>query len=323
MRMFMAVVAAGGFSPAAKRMKVSASRVSRAVSELENYLQARLLHRSTRTYVLTDVGEKYLERCTKIMKSLDSAEAEARGAAEVPAGTLRVCAQSGFGQSDVVSTVLRFLEQHPSVDIDLVFSDEPLEIVEGGYDTALMLAPALPDADMVAHTLGTVAVVACASPEYVRRRGIPHGLDDLAGHTCLHMITPHIPAGTWALAGTAALEKIRDLPIRLSFNHESALLAAMRQGLGIGVLPAASALPALRRGELVCVLQDVELSALNLYVIHPSRQVVDAKTQAWVAFLKREISSALADSHCQFEEIAVSPRPLELVVPAPATGESS
>ena len=65
------------------------------------------------------------------------------------------------------------------------------------------------------------------------------------------------------------------------------------------------------------------MSALNLYVIYPSRQVVDAKTQAWVAFLKREISSALADSHCQFEEIAVSPRPLELVVPAPATGESS
>ncbi|CAB3771545.1 MULTISPECIES: LysR family transcriptional regulator [Burkholderia] len=314
MRIFMTVVASGGFSPAAKRMRVSASRVSRAISELENYLQARLLNRSTRTFMLTEAGEKYLERCKTIMKWLDSAEAEARGAIEDPTGTLRVCAQLGFGQSESVSTVLRFREKHPSIDVDLVLSDAPLHLIDGGYDTALVLAPALPDSDMVAHTLGAVAAVACASPEYVRCHGAPRNLDDLARHTCLRMVTPHMPTGTWTLAGKEALDRIRDLPVRLSFNHESALLAAMQEGFGIGVLPAASALPALQRGELVCVLQDVKLSALNLYVIYPSRQFIDAKTRAWVEFLKHEIPLALADSHDRFAE--VSERPLEQVVPA-------
>ncbi|WP_321877784.1 LysR family transcriptional regulator [Paraburkholderia bannensis] len=302
MRMFMAVVASGGFSAAAKQLKVSTAQVSRAVSQLETHLQARLLNRSTRKYVLTEVGEKYLERCKTIMGWLDSAEAEARSAAEDPAGTLRVYAPLGFGQSDIVSTVLRFRERHPSVDVDVVFSDAPLHIIEGGYDTALILAPSLPDSVMVAQTLGTVAVVACASPDYLRRHGTPTGLDDLNGHTCLRMNTPHMRAGTWTLAGKEVVERIRDLPIGLAFNHESALLAAMQEGFGIGVLPAASALPALRRGELACVLQDIELDALNLYVIYPSRQFVDAKTLAWVNFLKEEIPAALAKDNRQLEE---------------------
>ncbi|ASW04343.1 MULTISPECIES: LysR family transcriptional regulator [Burkholderiaceae] len=304
MRVFIAVVAAGGFTAAANRLNISTAKVSRSVSHLESHLRTRLLHRSTRQQMLTEAGARYLGQCKKIIEWIDVAEDEARSAAVVPSGTLRIYAMLGFGHSDIVSAVLRFRERHHSINVELTFSDAALDMIEGRYDTALLLASALPDSMMVAQTLGSVSCVACASPDYLKRFGSPSTVDDLAGHACLRLNAPNMPDGTWTLAGKEAAEKIRSAGVSLSFNHESALLAAVQGGFGIGLLPATAALPSLRNGRLVRVLTGLTLQKLNLHVMYPSRQFVDAKLKAWIDFLREQIPPALA---VESESLAAMP----------------
>jgi DNA-binding transcriptional LysR family regulator len=294
MRVFVHVVAEGGFSAAAKRMNVSTARVSRSISELESHLSVRLLNRTTRRIVLTEAGARYLERCKQILDWLDLAEAEARAAPLTPSGTLRLYAILGFSQSYIVPAVLRFRERQPSVNVELTFSEAPLDLIESGYDTAFVLAPSLPDSGLIANSLGSMHCIACASPSYVQNRGAPHHAGDLNGHTFLQLDTPPIPGGIWMLAGREIAEKLAMKPFDLTFNHESPLLEAMLQGLGIGLLPAATALPALQSGELVPVLRGVNLQILNVYAVYPSREFIDAKIRAWIDFLREFLPPALA-----------------------------
>jgi len=294
MRMFVHVVAEGGFSAAAKRVNVSTGHVSRSIASLESHLRMRLLNRTTRRIVLTEAGARYLGRCKQILDWLDLAEAEAREAHLTPSGTLRLYAMLGFGQSYIVPAVLRFHERQPSVNVELTFSEAPLDLIESGYDAAFVLAPSLPDSRLIAHSLGSTDCIACASPKYVQNRGVPHDADDLDGHTCLQLYTSNLPDGMWMLAGRETAAKLAMKPFGLAFNHESALLEAMREGLGIGLLPAAFVLPALQSGELVRVLSGVNLQKLNVYAVYPSREFIDAKIRAWIDFLRESLPPALA-----------------------------
>ncbi|MCG5072696.1 LysR family transcriptional regulator [Paraburkholderia tagetis] len=294
MRIFVRVAEEGGFTAAAHRLDITTAFASRAVASLETHLQARLLNRSTRRVALTEAGERYLRRCEQILAYIDQAEAEAGDAQALPSGRLRVHATTSFGQAYVVPAVMQYQQRYPSVSVELTLSQHVPDLLDEGYDVTLQLSSAeLPDSALVSQTLGVVHSVLCASPGYLRERGTPHSVAELADHACLQLLTPVFPRDRWHLEGPDGAHTFELPPSTFQVNVPDALAAALREGVGIGSLPMSSAVPALRSGSLLRVLPDYWLQKLTVYAMYASRQYLDAKIRTFVDFLKESIPQVL------------------------------
>jgi DNA-binding transcriptional LysR family regulator len=293
MRLFARVVEAGSFTAAAQSLDLTTGAMSRAVSDLEARLRTRLLNRSTRSLALTPAGERYLQRCQQILADVDQAEEEASGAHERPAGTLRMLSFASVGQHYVLPAIARYRMQYPEVMVELTMSQSTPDLIGGGSDVAVVVAPSLSDSEMVSHLLGSTCSVLCASPQYVRLRGAPKQPGDLTQHECLTLNTPAYPTDQWLLDGPDGSELI-DVTGPLQVNIAESLVVAIREGIGIGGLPLYAAVEGLRNGTLVRVLPNHTLLKMNIYAIYPSRKFIDAKTRTWVDFLRGYLPDVIA-----------------------------
>ncbi|WP_028225461.1 LysR family transcriptional regulator [Paraburkholderia ferrariae] len=302
MRVFVRVVEAGSFTAAAQSLDSTTGAMSRAVSELEAHLRTRLLNRSTRRLALTPAGERYLKRCTQILADVGSAEEEASGAHERPAGALRMHSFASLGQQYVLPAISRYRALHPEVTVELTLSQRMPDLFEGSSDVSVVTASSLPNSDLVSHQLGTTYSILCASPGYVRTHGVPRVPADLAHHDCLILKTPALPAYEWALEGPEGnVEMHVDGPVQV--NIAESLAVAIREGMGIGVLPVYTAIEGLRNGTLVRVLPQHKLQKTNVYALYPSRKFVDAKTKTWVEFLRAHLPEVIARDMALLEEL--------------------
>jgi DNA-binding transcriptional LysR family regulator len=296
MRMFTRVVEAGSFTSAAQSLNSTAGAMSRAVSDLEDHLRTRLLNRSTRRLALTLAGERYLQRCQQILADIDKAEEEASDAHEHPAGKLRVFSFASIGQHYVLPAISRYRALYPEVVVELAMSQSRPDLLGGGSDVAVVAAPSLSDSEMVSHLLGSTCSVLCASANYVGSRGIPLQPGDLAQHECLTLSTPAFPeqpTHEWLLDGPDDSELIQ-VSGPLQVNIAESLVVAIREGMGIGILPLYTAAEGLRDGTLVRVLPEHTLQNMNIYALYPSRKFIDAKTRTWVEFLRTHLPEVIA-----------------------------
>jgi DNA-binding transcriptional LysR family regulator len=302
MRVFVRVVEAGSFTAAAQSLDSTTGAMSRAVSELEAHLRTRLLNRSTRRLALTPAGELYLKRCTQILADVDSAEEEASCAHERPAGALRMHSFASIGQQYVLPAISRYRGLHPEVTVELTLSQRMPDLFEGSSDVSLVTASSLPNSDLVSHQLGTTYSILCASPAYVHMHGSPRAPADLAHHECLILKTPALPAHEWTLEGPEGSTEMHvDGPVQV--NIAESLAVAIREGMGIGVLPVYTAIEGLRNGTLVRVLPQYKLQKTNVYALYPSRKFVDAKTKTWVEFLRAHLPEVIARDMALLEEL--------------------
>jgi DNA-binding transcriptional LysR family regulator len=293
MKVFVSVVGSGSFTAAAQHLKTTTAYVSRAVSDLESHLRTRLLHRTTRRIALTGAGERYAKRCEEILAYVDQAEGEASDAHVHPSGRLKVYAMTSFGQHYVVPSVARYQQHYPDVQIELTLAQQVPDLLYQSYDVALVLARNLPDSRLVSRRLGGAFSIACASPAYLKCNGVPHSLDDLSRHRCLQMVTPVSPTNEWTLDGPNSRETVALGPADFQVNVPEALAAAVREGMGIGLLPIYTTISGLRSGELVWILPEYKSQETNLYALYPSRQYLDAKIRTWVEFLRNELPAAI------------------------------
>jgi DNA-binding transcriptional LysR family regulator len=296
MRVFVRVVEAGSFTAAAQSLDSTTGAMSRAVSELETHLRTRLLTRSTRRLALTSAGERYLQRCHQILADIDSAEEEASDAHERPAGILRIFSFASIGQHYVLPAISKYRAKYSEVVVELTLSQSTPDLVGGGSDVAIVVAPSLSDSAMVSHQLGSTCNILCASADYVQSRGTPQRPGDLAQHECLTLNTPAFPGHpthSWLLEGPGGSELVQ---VRgpLQVNIADSLIVAIREGLGIGILPLYAAAEGLRNGTLVRVLPDHTLQNMNIYALYPSRKFIDAKTRTWVDFLRTHLPEVIA-----------------------------
>ncbi len=295
MRIFVRVAEEGSFTSAAQRLDITTAYASRSVAQLETHLRTRLLNRSTRRIALTDAGQRYLDRCQRILGYIDEAEAEAADAQAKPSGRLHVHATTSFGQAYLVPAVVRYRQRYPSVAVEITLSQHVPDIIDEGYDVSLQLSVAeLPDSGLVSQRLGDVHSVLCASPAYLKERGTPRTVRDLEAHSCLQIVTPIFPRDRWHLDGPDGRETF-ELPLPdFQVNIADALGAALRAGLGIGSLPMSTAVPALASGALVRVLPEYRLQKLTVYTLYASRQYLDAKIRTFVDFLRECVPEMLA-----------------------------
>ncbi|PLZ00353.1 LysR family transcriptional regulator [Burkholderia sp. WAC0059] len=304
MRVFAQVVEAGSFTGAAQRLNTTTAYASRAISDLEAHLRTRLLNRTTRRIALTEAGERYLQRCEQILAYVEEAEAEAGDAHARPSGRLKVHAMASFGQHYVVPAIGRYQQRYPEVQVELTLAQRVPDLLDEGYDVALVLAAALPDSGFVSQRLGAAYSIACASPAYLARRGVPKRPADLAGHVCLQMVSPVSPASQWQFLGPGGTETIELGAATFQVNVAEAQAVAVREGMGIGLLPLYSAMQWLRSGELVWVLPEYKSQEMNVFAVYPSRQYLDAKIRTWVELLREQMPATLGQDEAELGRYA-------------------
>jgi DNA-binding transcriptional LysR family regulator len=294
MRFFTAVAQTGSFTAAAQLLDTTTTNVSKAVSSLEARLQTRLINRTTRRLALTEAGLRYLQRCEKILEEIRDAEEEAGTAHIKPVGRLKIHAMSAIGNHYVIDAIAQYRETHPSVLFDLTLTNRLPDLLEEGYDMSIVLARELPDSGFVAQRLGTTYSILCASPAYLKKRGIPDSPGALGSHDCLRLVNTVMPVEHWAFEGPDGVEAINIPESPFHVNTADAMSVAISTGMGIGIQPIASAVDGLKAGTLVRVLPEYHFEELNLFAIYPSRKFVDAKIKTWVEFLKESIPGLLA-----------------------------
>lgn len=289
MRVFAEVAASGSFTSTADRLDMSRAMVTRYVAELEQWLGARLLQRTTRRVSLTDAGESCLRRAQQMLAlSEDLQEETARSSGGELRGQLRLTCSLSFGYAQLVEALGAFLALHPHLRLDLNVGDSALNLVEARVDLAIRIS-AEPDPLLIARPLALCESVLAASPDYLLRHGAPTAPADLAQHACLSHA--HVGKTVWALRqGEQSVAQA--VATRFSANDAMVLMRAAMAGQGIAMLPTYLAAPALRAGHLQAVLPAWQPPVLNIQALYPSRRHLSPAVRALLDFLVQHFQTA-------------------------------
>lgn len=277
---FVRVVEKESFTAAADALGLPKSSVSRSVARLEEDLGVQLLQRTTRKLSLTDAGREYFERARVALEGLDEASAAVTDMGKDPRGIVRVTAPVDLGVTMLSDIVARFVRQHASIRVDLVLTSRVVNMVEEGIDLAVR-AGKLADSALVARRLASPGLALFASPAYVKRRGRPKKLADLAAQDCVLFRAPSMRA-TWILTGPNGEERV-DVGGVVSVDDMLFARRAVAAGIGVGLLPR---LPlGCHTEDIVRLLPDYELAAGALHLVWPSSRHVAARVAVFRDFL--------------------------------------
>ncbi len=287
-RLFIRVVDLGSFSKAAAELGVGQPAATKMVAQLEKRLGSRLVHRSTQGVVPTEIGLLYYEKCRLIAHHVDEAESVATLMQSQLQGGLRISTSVAFGRRVLVPLMVRFMRDHPRLQIDLTFDDRYVGLVEQGIDVAVRMGR-LADSSLGAKYLGINPWVVVAAPEYVTARGMPRHPSELAGHDALIYTTVQGDA-RWHFTGAdgGALSVPLQGPLRS--NNLSALLAASRAAMGVAALPCYVAEESLRSGAVVPLLADWALPVQEMHAVYASPRLVPAKVSSFVEWLQGQFA---------------------------------
>lgn len=278
---FASVVEHRSFSGAADAIGLSKATISKAVTRLEAHLGQSLFHRTSRRLTLTENGRVLAEHAARILGEANTAEEAARDAAVAPTGLIRVAAPMTLGLLYLTDLVADFIAAHPGIEIDLQLSDAKVDIVAEGFDIAVRIAN-LPDSSLRARRLGPVSAHVVVAPAYLAQHGTPKHPAQLGEHACLAYTNL---SGPWRFTGPDGAEvTVRPAgPFRA--NSGDALLPALRQGLGIAVLPDFIVGRDLAAGTLVAILDDWHTPPVALHLMTPPGNLRPARVEALITFL--------------------------------------
>lgn len=296
---FASVVDHRSFSGAADAIGMSKATVSKAVTRLEEHLGQSLFHRTSRRLTLTENGKALADHAARILAEAHAAEEAAHDAATAPAGLIRVAAPMTLGLMHLADIVADFLVLHPGIEIDLQLSDARVDIVAEGFDIAIRIAN-LPDSSLRARRLGPVTTHVVAAPAYLAQRGTPTHPAQLGEHACLAYTNAPGPWRFTAADGAEAAVRPAG-PVRA--NSGDALLPALRQGLGIGILPDFIVGPDLASGALVAILTEWRLPPSAIHLMTPPGTLRPARVEALLSFLDHHLRP-----FCRMEALGDSPR---------------
>lgn len=279
MSVFVAVVEAEGFAGGARKMGMSPPAVTRVVAALEQRLGVKLLNRTTRFVRMTEAGLQYYEDAKRLILLANEADEAAQGINAAPQGLLTVTASVLFGRSFVMPVIVEYLRRYPRVQINALFVDRVVNMLEEGVDVAIRIAE-LPDSSYHALKVCTVKRVLCASPAYLHQHGTPKVPEDLAEHAVIlaRGLNPNNEI-RFQEGGQQKVVKLQPL-LRVSDN-DSAARAAIA-GLGITRLLNYQIVDFLQSGQLKIVLGEFESPPIPVHILHREGRRSSAKVRAFV-----------------------------------------
>jgi DNA-binding transcriptional LysR family regulator len=287
MEAFVRVVDAGSFSGAARLLRIGQPAVSKTIAQLEERLGVRLLLRSTHGLTPTEAGRGFYERARRAIEEADEAEYAARGAGTTLSGRLRICAAVTFARLHVLPRLPVFLEQHPSLDIDIVLDDRNIDLIEEGIDVALRMGQ-LADSSLTARKLGQSPRRVFASAAYLERMGVPRVPADLAGHQAV--IYEQRGGGTeWSFhrEGTTASVAMQG---RIRVTAAEGVREGVFAGMGLAVASEWMFAPELASGAVKTVVDGWSLPPVDLWAVFPTGRQASAKARAFASFIEAQIS---------------------------------
>ncbi|RIX98713.1 LysR family transcriptional regulator [Aureimonas flava] len=286
---FACVVEEGSFKRAAERLRVPNSTVSRRIMVLEEQLGEKLLHRTTRSFALTDLGSSVLPHARQVAAEIDAAAQLVRSGSSEPTGHLRISIPTDFTADMMASLFARFMATYPRLSIDVDVSRRRVDLISENFDLAIRIGDLQDDATLAARRVGTIEMGLYAAPGYLAARGTPDTPADLSGHEFLHLTQTigHPPElrltsdeGTWS-GGP---------PGRMTANSPGVLMHMALNGAGIAPLANHLAADKVSSGALVRVLMDWHQSRLPIWAVFPGRRLLPTRTRLFTQALSEELA---------------------------------
>jgi DNA-binding transcriptional LysR family regulator len=282
MSVLLAAVDCGSLSKASRKLRQPLATVSRKVSELENYLNAALLVRSTKGLELTPAGRSYVAGAKAILEQLHEVERTASGEYTEPKGDLVVTAPIMFGRLHALPIASRFLEAFPDVAVRLMLTDRITHFLEDQVDVALRIGE-LPDSSLTVTRVGSVRRVMCASPDYLKAHGTPAVPAELSQHSVISFERVSAPT-TWRFE-KGGEELDASFRARLSVNTIDAAIDAGLAGTGLIRAVSYQVAEYVRAQRLVLVLEGFEPAPQPVHVVYDRQNRLPLKLRAFIDFV--------------------------------------
>ncbi len=287
--LFARVADEGNFSRAALRLGIPKSTVSRRIAALEAQLGERLLLRTTRKIAITDFGRSVLEHAHHVADEVAATTALAQNRSKAPSGRLRISMPGDLASLVLSSVLSEFVARYPAVSLELDLTARRVDLVGENFDVALRMGALGDDASLAARKLATWTAGLYASPDYIERRGAPAEPEALMEHDTLRLLARGGEPMLWVMTrGEQRWEGVP--PGRATANSPELLIRMARAGAGITVANDHFAVPYVRSGELVPVLPQWQLPAMDAWAVFPGRRLMPARTRAFIDVLIEQFS---------------------------------
>lgn len=284
--LFVRVVETGSFSVTARESAVSQATVSKQVSELENFLNVKLLARTTRQLRVTEEGQRFYRDAKRLLENLNQAIGSVRSIKETPSGTLRISTPVMFGRSQVITVLPKFQELYPDIVIEHRLADAPADLVKEGLDIALSVG-VQPDSTHRSRRLGAIRRATVASPDFLKKHGTPLHPSELSKIPCV------VSLGVNGQSEWHYDDPLGDsISVVVSGIYRSDTTEALRQaalaGLGVYCAPLSTCHVDICEGRLVRILHDFEPDPVPIYAVMPTSSFFPQKTRVFIDFLRKQ-----------------------------------
>ena len=280
---FVAVAETESFTDAAKRLGVSTAHVSRQVSALEARLAVKLFYRTTRKVSITETGQIYYNHCRQVLDGLEEAERAITDHHRTPRGRLNLTAPVTYGESKIAPLVNDFVALYPELEVNMVLTNQMLDLVGENYDLAIRLGE-LKDSTMMARQLSTRTQYVCASPDYLAAHGEPHTLSELEQHNCLQGTLDY-----WRFIEAKESRHFR-VTGNIRYNSGWALVDAALKGIGVVQLPDYYVQAHMDAGRLLPLLERFRAPDEGIWAIYPHNRQLSSKVRLLIDHLRQGLS---------------------------------
>lgn len=283
LRMFVQIYEKKSLTAVADLNHTAPSIISKRLTQLEKAFGVRLFHRSTRNIQHTDEGQRLYAQALHLLETVDDYEQE-WGEHTEPSGLIRMTASASFARLYLMPLMMQFLKQYPKIKISFELSDKVLDIVAEGIDLAIRGAQ-LNDSTLVARKLGPSPEVLCTTQAYLEKAGPLHSPADLAQHNCIVLNENY--SWEFQCGGKTTHQRVSG---SFQTNYSEALVEAVKNGLGIGMICYWQVHRELQNGELILALPKFKPGRnQTLYAVYPSRRHLPAKTKLLVSYLEKNL----------------------------------
>lgn len=282
MRVFVAVVDAGGFTAASRTLGMPLPTVCRKIAELENHLGAQLLTRSTRKVTITDSGQSYYEDVRHVLNDIRDAEIQVSGEYQAPKGRLAITAPTLFGRLHVLPIVNQFMQAHHEIKVELLLSNHVSDLLEERINLGIRIGT-LSDSSIIAIQVGSVRGITCASPAYLDQHGHPRSPKELNKHQCILFSKGGVPIGWGFKVGNKEIQFVPD-NVRLIVNSLQCIVDSTTQSMGVSQMYSYQVASQIVDGSLQVILDQHEIEPRPVNLVYPQGRFTPQKVRAFIDF---------------------------------------